>query len=324
MLTGTVDRLENDLTAVNEGLLTNPDQKTLLAVFLNPQQYYASGDDLATINANVVRGLSRDVGNEIDEFIVTDLRNNLVGLPLDLGALNIARGRDTGVPTLNNARAQLYNDTGLADLAPYTSWADFALNLRNASSLVNFVAAYGTHITVTTATTMAAKRTAAELLVLGGATAPADRLDFMNATGTYAGGTLGGLNLVDLWIGGLAERRNEFGGMLGSTFNYVFEKQMEDLQFGDRLYYLTRTQGLNMLNQLEPNTFADLVMRNSDLGGVYLPQTPYLCRLTEIPLPLRFIGPIVDPQRKVKRCTGIERLRPYSSAVILDHRTADR
>ena len=41
---------------------------------------------------------------------------------------------------------------------------------------------------------------------------------------------------------------------------------MENLQNGDRFYYLCRTQGLNLLNQLERNTFAKLVMRNTDLG----------------------------------------------------------
>ena len=76
-------------------------------------------------------------------------------------------------------------------------------------------------------------------------------------------------NLVDLWIGGLAEKSPEFGGMLGTTFNYVFEAQMESLQFGDRFYYLTRTQGTNFLNNLEPNTFADIVMRNTDLSDQY-------------------------------------------------------
>jgi hypothetical protein len=71
---------------------------------------------------------------------------------------------------------------------------------------------------------------------------------------------------VDFWIGGLAEAKMEFGGMLGSTFNFVFERQMEHLQNGDRFYYLSRLQGTNMLNQLEPNTFSQLVMRNTDLG----------------------------------------------------------
>ncbi|WP_415639245.1 peroxidase family protein [Paracoccus nototheniae] len=74
---------------------------------------------------------------------------------------------------------------------------------------------------------------------------------------------------VDLWIGGLAERVTEFGGMLGTTFGFVFEYQMELLQNGDRFYYLSRTQGLNLLDALEANTFADIVMRNSALGGDY-------------------------------------------------------
>jgi len=285
MLTGTVDRIENDLTTVNG----DASQKTLLAVFLNPQAYLDSGADLEEINANLIRGLTRDVGNEIDEFIVSNVRNSLLGLPLDLGALNIARARDTGIPSLNETRAQLYDGTGLADLKPYASWVDFAQHIKHPTSIVNFIAAYGTHVSITSATTMAEKREAATLLVLGdgdnadGVTIRGvtytDRLDFLNGRGAYGQtvnpanpkdlGGLGGLNDVDLWIGGLAEELNEFGGMLGSTFNYVFEYQMEKLQFGDRLYYLTRTQGLNFLNNLEPNTFSDLVMRNTDLGGLH-------------------------------------------------------
>jgi Ca2+-binding RTX toxin-like protein len=53
--------------------------------------------------------------------------------------------------------------------------------------------------------------------------------------------------------------------MLGATFNYVFETQMEDLQDGDRFYYLSRTAGLNLLTQLEGNSFAELMMRNTDV-----------------------------------------------------------
>ena len=275
MLTGTVDRLDNNLDLLND----EPDQQTLLAMFLNPTAYINSGESIEEINANFIRGLSRDVGNAIDEFIVTDVRSNLLGLPLDLGALNIARGRDTGVPSLNETRAQLYNDTGLADLKPYASWFDFALNIKNPASVINFIAAYGTHSSITSALTVADKRAAAEALVFGGPGSPPDRLDFLNGRGAYAQtvnpsnpndlGGLGGLNDVDLWIGGLAEKSPEFGGMLGTTFNFVFEYQMEALQNGDRLYYLTRTQGTNFLNNLEPNSFSDIVMRNTALGGLY-------------------------------------------------------
>ena len=37
-----------------------------------------------------------------------------------------------------------------------------------------------------------------------------------------------------------------FGGMLGSTFNFVFEAQLENLQDGDRFYYLSRLANLNL------------------------------------------------------------------------------
>ena len=84
-------------------------------------------------------------GNEIDEFVVDALRNSLLGLPLDLPAINIARGRDTGMPTLNQAREQLYAASGSSFLTPYASWTEFAANLKNPLSVVNFIAAYGTH-----------------------------------------------------------------------------------------------------------------------------------------------------------------------------------
>ena len=73
-----------------------------------------------------------------------------------------------------------------------------------------------------------------------------------------------GLDNVDLWVGGLAELTNPFGGLLGTTFNYVFENQLTDLQNGDRLYYLARTPGMNLRTQLEGNSFAELIMRNTN------------------------------------------------------------
>ena len=73
-----------------------------------------------------------------------------------------------------------------------------------------------------------------------------------------------GLEDVDLWVGGLAEVTNLFGGLLGSTFNYVFQNTLENLQDVDRLYYLTRTPGMNLRTQLEGNSFAELIERNTD------------------------------------------------------------
>ena len=79
-----------------------------------------------------------------------------------------------------------------------------------------------------------------------------------------------GLDDVDFWVGGLAERTMVFGGMLGSTFNHVFETQAELLQNADRFYYLTRNQGLNFLAQLEGNSFSELIQRNTTVQGVPL------------------------------------------------------
>ena len=73
-----------------------------------------------------------------------------------------------------------------------------------------------------------------------------------------------GLEDVDFWVGGLAERPGVFGSMLGSTFNQVFQRQLEALQFGDRFYYLSRLNGTNLLGQLENNSFGALIARNTD------------------------------------------------------------
>lgn len=254
MLNETVDRLSFDMQSSDIGLIE---------AFLNPVEFGSADADVMA--GSIIRGMTRQTGNEIDEFVTGALRNNLVGLPLDLPAINIARGRDTGVPSLNSAREQFFAATSDSNLKPYVSWVDFALNIKNPASIINFIAAYGQHESILAADTAEAKRAAATLLVMGGSGSPSDRTDFLNSSGTWANRE-SGLNLVDFWIGGLAERKMLFGGMLGSTFNFVFEIQMEKLQDGDRFYYLSRTQGLDLLGALEANSFASLVMANTDLG----------------------------------------------------------
>ena len=97
---------------------------------------------------------------------------------------------------------------------------------------------------------------------------PTDRLDFLNSTGSWAsdanGVTTTGLDDVDLWIGGLAEKQMTDGGLFGSTFAFVFETQLEKLQNGDRFYYLERNAGLNFFTELEDTSFAEMIMRNTD------------------------------------------------------------
>lgn len=238
----------------------------LIEAFLNPIEFDLDGTISHEQAAGAIfRGMTQVHGNAIDEFVVDALRNNLLGLPLDLAAINIARGRDTGMPTLNQAREQLYAATNSTFVKPYESWTDYASNLSTPASIINFIAAYGTHQTIIDAgNDVDARRAAATELVLGGDDAPLDRLDFLNGTGDWENVETG-LNDIDLWIGGLAEEIMPFGGMLGSTFNAVFEAQLEMLQDLDRFYYLTRTQGLNLLNELENNTFSKLIMANTDM-----------------------------------------------------------
>ncbi|WP_130904697.1 peroxidase family protein [Pseudomonas sp. Sample_22] len=290
MLTETVDRYDVNFDVIGDPSSADPDQQLgLIAAFLNPLAYAASGVTPEDATSAIVRGVTRQAGNEIDEFVTEALRNNLLGLPLDLPAINIARGRDVGIPSLNAIRRDIYNQTGDTQLKPYSSWVDLVQHLKHPESLINFIAAYGTHSTITGATTLEGKRAAAMLLVFGdgGINEPSDRLDFLNGTGTWAnvtragkdgvlgtaddlkGVTITGVDAIDLWIGGLAEEKTPFGGMLGSTFNFVFENQMEKLQDGDRFYYLERTSGLSMNAELESNSFAKLIMANT--SATHLP-----------------------------------------------------
>jgi beta-lactam-binding protein with PASTA domain/Ca2+-binding RTX toxin-like protein len=253
----------------------------LFNAFLNPESYNGPGGTLTAAQAagTLINGLSKQVANELDEFTTSSVRNTLVGLPLDLPAINIARGRSEGIPGLNMARKELFAKTKNSALQPYATWFEFGQGLRHHESLVNFIAAYATHPTVTSVTEatacpatgcapgqlVTAKRAAAQSLM-------ANNL-FMFADTPAKAATAGcsdatcGLDNVDFWVGGLAERQAAFGGLLGSTFNYVFESQLEHLQDFDRFYYLQRTDGLNFRFSLEGNSLAELARRNTVSGG---------------------------------------------------------
>ena len=138
MLTESIDRFDADFNADHIGLIQG---------FLNPTEFLNGGMTRRPEAAgSIIRGMTRQVGNEIDEFVTGALRNNLLGLPLDLATINLARGRDTGVPSLNAARREFYEVTdNNSELRPYDSWVDFADGLKNPASIVNFIAAYGTH-----------------------------------------------------------------------------------------------------------------------------------------------------------------------------------
>ena len=309
MLTETVDRFDADFNPITEAGTGTSEQLGLFEAFLNPLALYNSdADGVPTLDPEaatgaVMRGITRTTANEIDEFVTGALQNNLVGLPLDLGAINIARGRDVGNLRLNAARKTFYAATTDSRLMPYMSWADYVDNIRHEASVVNFIAAYGKHPTLAGPNGIVgdtddpnptyAGRRAAACAIVGVLTtindltpdaaafcvdsgfgtppaAPADALDFLFSTGDWSsdmdGNTITGLDDVDFWNGGLAEERMPFGGLLGSTHNYVFETQLEHLQNGDRFYYVGRTANIHLLGELESNTFTALVMRSTDIG----------------------------------------------------------
>src|SRR5690606_7838380 len=85
MLLDEVDRLDPNFQSSDLGLIE---------AFLNPLAFDENGTLTPEEAAGaIVRGTTRQEGNGIDEFKTEALRNNLLGLPLDLGAINIARGR---------------------------------------------------------------------------------------------------------------------------------------------------------------------------------------------------------------------------------------
>ncbi|RYG58158.1 MAG: heme peroxidase, partial [Alphaproteobacteria bacterium] len=192
MLTESIDRFDPNFNAGHIGLIEG---------FLNPIQFDQNGGSTPVdheISAGaIIRGMTRQTGNHIDEFVTTALRNNLLGLPLDLATINLARGRDTGVPSLNEARRQFYEATNQeALLKPYESWVDYAGHLKNEASIINFIAAYGDHPLITGETTIEGKRDAAMTLIFNVPTGkfaddpnfvvPADAEDFLNGIGAYA------------------------------------------------------------------------------------------------------------------------------------------
>ncbi|MFL6131209.1 MAG: peroxidase family protein, partial [Nocardioidaceae bacterium] len=256
MLTDTISRHNEDLPGP-DGAFGTPDDVlgtqndiSLLDGFLNPPAYFDGGPD-GTLTpqeaaGSIVMGMGDQPGNELDEFVTETLRNNLLGLPLDLASVNMARARSEGVPSLNNFRRDVFEATNDGAMTPYTSWIDFGEHLKNPESLVNFVAAYGKHPSITAATTVNGKRDAARAIVdprqaaVGPDGVPAtaddivadvqpdDAAAFMNSAPLLdASGAVvaekdwsakaTGLDNVDLWVGGLAEVTNVFGGLLGST-----------------------------------------------------------------------------------------------------------
>ena len=112
MLSPTIYRLKKNGKPIPQGHLPLRD------AFFNPNLLqYEGGID------PILRGLSKKLAQNVDTYVVDDVRNFLFGMPgqggLDLVSLNIQRGRDHGLPTYNQARIEL-------GLLPASSFSDIS------------------------------------------------------------------------------------------------------------------------------------------------------------------------------------------------------
>jgi Ca2+-binding RTX toxin-like protein len=224
--------------------------------FLAPQTFAAEGAAAITL------GLTRQQMNEVDEFITPALNQGLLDQPLDLAAINIARGRDLGIPTLNDFRAGI-------GLAEYTSWTDFGSNMIHPESLVNFIAAYsfGGDVTKAQYVLDLADGVPVGASPFANPVTAADAIAFLNnndGVNAELNAARLGFDKIDSWIGGLAEAHVP-GGLLGETFDAVFVAQIQSLMDGDRFYYLYRLFGTQIHEEVNNGQFKDIVERNTGL-----------------------------------------------------------
>jgi peroxidase len=121
--------VSDEISAIsNIGAFTS-EQTLTESFFENPAVFSATGAD------GLLRHLSGDLANPLDTHLVDGLRNLLVDPPdgVDLAAINIQRGHDLGLGTLNQTREAL-------GLTPYTSFDQITSDPATAAALAE---AYG-------------------------------------------------------------------------------------------------------------------------------------------------------------------------------------
>ena len=113
----------------------------------------------------IVRGTTRRSATRSTSSSPRHCATTCVGLPLDLAVLNLARGRDVGIPVAERGARDFYEQTGDSWLKPYTSWADSGA-APEASGIADQLHRRLRHARrITGATTLADKRAAAAAIV---------------------------------------------------------------------------------------------------------------------------------------------------------------
>ena len=120
MLSDTLRRLDANFQSIGD--------LSLAASFFNPVEISIPGIE------PYLRGLSRQVDQEVDCYLVDGVRNFLFGPPgaggFDLASLNIQRGRDHGLPRYNAARQAM-------GMAPKATFAEVTSDLELQAKLAS-------------------------------------------------------------------------------------------------------------------------------------------------------------------------------------------
>ncbi len=204
----------------------------------------------------ILDGVSRQPAEDVDFNIVDAVRNDLVRIQADLFAFNLARGRDVGLGTMNQIRSDLAASTnsyveeavGFAgDMSAYASWEDFQdRNDLSDAVIAQFKQAYPDLVL----------DTPEKLAAFVAANPDIELVD---------GNTVKGIDRVDFWLGGLAEKHIN-GGMVGQTFWVVLHEQFDRLQEADRFYYKDRLEAFDFYDAfIDGQDFSDIVARNTGL-----------------------------------------------------------
>lgn len=109
----------------NSGAVTGPALELKDTFFLSPDAFASDGGA-----DGFLRHLGSDASQAMDSRIVDDLRNFLFDPPvsMDLASINIQRGHDLGLPTLNQAREAL-------GLTPYSDYSQITSDQGTVSAL---------------------------------------------------------------------------------------------------------------------------------------------------------------------------------------------
>ena len=128
MLNSELLRLDADMNVVPGGNLN------LANAFFNPQHIQDYGID------PYLNGLMNQAAQEVDGKVIDDIRNFLFGMPgaggFDLASLNIQRGRDHGLPSINHIR-YAYKLPPIMTFSELTSDTEVQSALRSVYSGIN-------------------------------------------------------------------------------------------------------------------------------------------------------------------------------------------